>query len=62
MSELKFTVTYGKTVNLGNYESARIDLSYEFRRDEMDPEEAFLLVKTKVDYWEKELKEARGIA
>lgn len=61
MTELKFTISYGKTINLRNFESARIDFSYEFIRDEMDPEEAYLLVKVKVDEWEKQLKEARGI-
>ena len=33
---LKFTVTYGKTVNTGNYESEKYVLSQEFYKDECD--------------------------
>ena len=35
MSEkLKFTITYGETLNLGNYESKKLTLSQEFYLDE----------------------------
>ena len=33
MKQLKYTMSYGVTVNKGNYESARIDYSEEFTSD-----------------------------
>ena len=37
MSEkLKITITYGKTFNLGNYESERLTLSKEFYQDDIN--------------------------
>jgi len=45
MSErLKFTVTYGKTVNIGNYESEKYGLSQEFYEGECTVERAFEIV------------------
>ena len=42
MSEkLKFTVTYGRTVNTGNYESEKYVLSQEFYKDECAIDWAF---------------------
>ena len=59
MSKLKFTVSYGRTVNLGNYESARIDLSVEFWRDEVDINQAFEEVMREVHYRVADLVRAR---
>jgi len=61
MSELKFTVSYGRTVNLMHYEIARFGLSMEFPRDEMPIDEAFELVKAEVEKQIKKLWEARGV-
>jgi len=47
--KLKFTVTYTRTVNMGNYESEKYGLSKEFYRGECSVEEAFTRVKREVD-------------
>jgi len=47
--KLKFTVIYTRTVNRGNYESARIGLHKEFYRGECSAEEAFTQVKRDVE-------------
>lgn len=54
MSEtrLKFTVSYGVTINNGNYESTRIDLRKEYY-GEVDEDDAFNEVKEKVKEWKK---------
>ena len=36
MTNRKFTITYGRTINLGHYQSERIELTREFD-DENDP-------------------------
>lgn len=48
MNDKKFTVTYTKTVNLGNYESEKIGLTMEFDRGDVTPLEAYDYVKNLV--------------
>lgn len=48
MKNLKFIVTYGRTVNLGNYNSEKLTLSMEYDKDLHDIEEAFEEVRQKV--------------
>jgi len=55
----KFTVSYGRTVNLGQYESARFDFSMEFYVDSTDPGEAWEMVREQVERQVEKLKEAR---
>ncbi len=43
-----FTVSYGRTINRGNFESERIDFSMEFDRGEMAPQAAYVRVKATV--------------
>ena len=44
----KFTITYGRTINLGNYQSERIELTREFDEavgypgPDVDPSEQYL--------------------
>lgn len=38
----KITITRGATVNLGNYESARVDLSVETTEDEYEAADSWL--------------------
>ncbi len=45
----KFTVTYTKTVNLGNYESEKIELTMEYDREGIHPVEAYDEVKHYVE-------------
>ena len=45
---LKFTVTYGETVNVGNYESKRYQISREFWTGHQPLEEAFDIVKAEL--------------
>ena len=50
MSEkLKFTVSYSKTVNIGNYESEKYTLSEEYYTGTISVEEAFAKVKEAVE-------------
>ena len=44
MSE--FTISYGYTKNLGNYESERVDFSVKVTEGEMTSEEAYEQVRT----------------
>lgn len=55
MSELKFTVGYGRTVNLRNNESVRFDLTIEFNKEMTTIEDAWMVVKTQVDHQIKKL-------
>ena len=41
-------ISYGETVNLGNYESARIDFEAEVDGDKEDLNDCLMLLKTKV--------------
>ncbi len=41
MEKLKFTVTYSKTVNLGNYNSHKLSLSQEYYVGETKAKDAF---------------------
>lgn len=43
-----FTVSYGRTINRGNFESERIDFSMEFDRGEIAPQAAYVRVKATV--------------
>ncbi len=52
---LKGTVSYGITVNLGNYNSQRFDATFEFYLDEMTYPEAFEYVKKQVEQ-QREIK------
>ena len=49
MNDKKFTVTYVKTINLGNYESEKIGLIMEFDQGEVHPINAFNRVKSLVE-------------
>ena len=50
MSEkLKFSVTYSKTLNLGNYESEKFTLSQEFHLGDVPIQKAMKLVKAAVE-------------
>ena len=42
----EFTVSYGYTKNLGNYESERVDFSVKVTEGEMTSEEAYEQVRT----------------
>lgn len=46
---LKFTVSFGMTINRGNYNSVRLDLSKEFYTDEQEESTAFEYVKDLVE-------------
>lgn len=55
---LKFTVSFGMTINRGNYNSVRLDLSKEFYADEQEESTAFAYVK---DLVEKEAEKLTGL-
>ena len=46
---LKFTVSYSKTLNIGNYESEKYTLSQEFYEGTCTVERAFKIVKRDVE-------------
>lgn len=45
MEQKKFTISYGRTINLGNFNSERIEMSQEFDVGEISPMDAFKLVR-----------------
>lgn len=47
--QLKARVTYGLTLNLGNYQSARIEYSFEYYLDELEPQHAFARARKAVE-------------
>ena len=48
-NKLKFTVSFGRTINLGNYSTARLGISKEFFYGLHSVEEAYEEVKGIVD-------------
>lgn len=48
MTDLKFTVTYSRTVSDGNYGSEKFGLIHEFEVDSCSIDTAFRLVKSEV--------------
>jgi hypothetical protein len=60
--EDRISVSYGRTINMGAYESTRIDASFETSVDTAnkdDLESAFYFVKTFVEQKEKEIREGK---
>ena len=45
----KFEISYSRTVNLGNYESARLELREEFDADNISRGDAYRIVKKFVE-------------
>ena len=43
--KLKFTISYGRTINTGNYESERYGITQEFYDGDCTVETAFKIVK-----------------
>ena len=53
---LKFTVSYGKTINLGNYESEKLVLSKEYYQDDTPIDFAFRECRHLVTEYLREVK------
>lgn len=67
MERDKIIVSFGKTINMGNYESTRIDIGIEIsleNRDRVDHKNLdryYLLIKNYVEEKEEEIKEEQKI-
>lgn len=63
MLEEKVRVSLGQTVNIGNYESVRVDVTLELPCDELTRDSAFEKVKKWVmDKLSREVEAVRGRA
>ena len=49
IEQLKFTVGYSKTINIGNYESEKYTLTKEFYVGEISVDDAIVAVRDAVD-------------
>ena len=58
---MKITLTRGATINLGNYESARIDISFEFKTEDYDLEERDGYLKEQLQKRVAEIQTAAGL-